>query len=66
MLITELNIHQADLFYAQLIESHEGLSTSQSQAMNAALVLMLSNHIGDLDVLQQALALAKQTALESD
>lgn len=66
MLITELNIHQADLFYAQLIESHEGLSTSQSQAMNAALVLMLSNHIGDLDVLQQAIALAKQTALESD
>lgn len=66
MLITELNIHQADLFYAQLIESHEGLSTSQSQAMNAALVLMLSNHIGDQDVLQQALALAKQTALESD
>lgn len=66
MLITELNIHQADLFYAHLIESHEGLSTSQSQAMNAALVLMLSNHIGDLDVLHQAIALAKQTALESD
>ena len=36
MLKTELNIAQADHFYAQLIESHEGLSTSQSHAMNAA------------------------------
>lgn len=66
MLKIELNLNQADHFYANLIESHEGLSTSQSQAMNAALVLMLSNHLGDLEVLKEAIALARQTALESD
>lgn len=66
MLTTELNIAHVDDFYAMLIESHEGLSTSQSHAMNAALVLILSNHIGQPDLLQQALQMARHTAEQSD
>ncbi|GAA5089471.1 MULTISPECIES: DUF2783 domain-containing protein [Paenalcaligenes] len=66
MLNTDLNIEQVDEFYAQLIEAHEDLSTSQSHAMNAALVLLLSNHIGKRTVLENALQIARQTALTSD
>ncbi|NLJ63309.1 MAG: DUF2783 domain-containing protein [Alcaligenaceae bacterium] len=66
MLNTELNIEQVDEFYAQLIEAHEDLSPSQSHAMNAALVLLLSNHIGKRTVLENALQIARQTALTSD
>lgn len=66
MLNTELNIEQVDEFYAQLIEAHEDLSPSQSHAMNAALVLLLSNHIGKRTVLENALQIARQTALTCD
>lgn len=66
MLNTELNLARVDDFYAMLIESHEGLTTSQSHAMNAALVLILSNHIGQPEVLKQALSMARDTAELSD
>lgn len=49
-----------DDFYEQLIDTHRGLSDEQSRLLNARLVLLLANHIGDLDVLQQALAAARQ------
>lgn len=66
MLNTQTNLKNIDDFYAMLIESHEGLSNSQSQAMNAALVLILSNHIGQCEVIKQALDVARATALQSD
>lgn len=66
MLTTELNLARVDDFYAMLIESHEDLTTSQSHAMNAALVLILSNHIGQPEVLKQALSMARDTAELSD
>ncbi len=49
-----------DDFYEQLIDTHRGLGDEQSRLLNARLVLLLANHIGDLDVLQQALAAARQ------
>ena len=49
-----------DDFYEQLIHTHRGLSDEQSRLLNAKLVLLLANHIGDLDVLQQALAAARR------
>ena len=49
-----------DDFYEQLIHTHRGLSDAQSRLLNARLVLLLANHIGDLDVLQQALTAARQ------
>lgn len=48
-----------DRFYEMLIESHRGLSDEHSELMNARLVLLLANHIGDLRVLQEALAAAR-------
>lgn len=53
------NIGGADDFYADLLSAHEGLSKSDSDALNARLVLVLANHIGDRAVLGQALAAAK-------
>ncbi len=48
-----------DDFYQALIEAHRGLSDEESLALNARLILLLSNHIGDLAVLREALALAR-------
>lgn len=53
------NIPNADDFYADLLAAHEGLSKEESDAFNARLLLILANHIGDRDVLADALAAAK-------
>jgi hypothetical protein len=52
---------RGDDFYEALIRAHEGLSDEQSHAMNARLVLVLANHIGDLAVLKDAIARARQS-----
>lgn len=62
---TRRNLAAPDDFYENLIDAHRDLSDAQSQALNAALVLLLSNHIGDTDVLHEALAAARKIALES-
>ncbi len=54
----EPNIDRPDDFYAELLAVHEGLTKSQSDALNARLILILANQIGDRDVLSQALAAA--------
>jgi hypothetical protein len=51
-----------DDFYDALIAAHQGLSEEQSQLLNARLVLLLANHIGELDVLREALTLAQRDA----
>jgi 3-(3-hydroxy-phenyl)propionate hydroxylase len=50
-----------DAAYRAIIEAHRGLPDEQSAALNAALVLILANQIGDHAVLAEALALAKAT-----
>ena len=60
MLKTEPNIARPDDFYAQLLAAHDGKSKQESDALNARLVLILSNHIGDADVLEQAVHLAAE------
>ena len=50
-----------DQAYRLLIEAHRGLSDEASAALNARLILILANQIGDLDVLREALALAAAT-----
>ena len=57
-LILTPNIDGADDFYAELLAAHEGLSKAESDALNARLVLVLANHIGEREVLGQALAAA--------
>jgi hypothetical protein len=51
-----------DDFYEALIEAHNGLTDEQSEALNARLILLLANHIGDLRVLREALHAAKASA----
>ena len=48
-----------DDFYEALIEAHRGLTDAQSQQLNARLVLLLANHIGDLTVIEEALRAAR-------
>lgn len=48
-----------DDFYELLVDGHRGLSNAQSELMNARLVLLLANHIGDLQVLREAIAAAR-------
>jgi predicted protein tyrosine phosphatase len=48
-----------DDFYQALIDCHRGLSDEQSRAVNARLILLLANHVGDLRVLNEALAAAR-------
>lgn len=57
---TEPNLANPDEFYARLLAAHEGLSKAESDALNARLVLILSNHIGDAQVLDQAISLAAE------
>jgi Protein of unknown function (DUF2783) len=57
----EPRIDAPDDFYEALIEAHRGLSDAESQALNARLILLLANHIGDLEVLCEALTLARET-----
>jgi predicted protein tyrosine phosphatase len=52
---------RGDDFYEILIRAHAGLSEAGSHTLNARLVLILANHIGDLGVLQQALVLARRS-----
>lgn len=59
MLNTQPNLQACDDFYDALITAHQGLNTDESHAMNARLVLLMANHIGDSDVLQNALQLAR-------
>ncbi|MCP5074749.1 MAG: DUF2783 domain-containing protein [Rhodobacteraceae bacterium] len=59
-LIKTPNIADADGFYAALLETHEGLTEDESQALNARLILILSNHIGDREALNGALVLASE------
>lgn len=55
---TQANIRMPDEFYAELLSVHEGLSKAESDALNARLILLLANHIGDREVLSQALRAA--------
>lgn len=56
------NIPDPDDFYTELLAVHEGLSKAESDALNARLILVLANHIGDRDVLRAALAAAANPA----
>ena len=57
---SEPNLAENDDFYASLLAAHKGLSDADSQALNARLILILANHIGELDTLEEALALARE------
>ena len=61
-LVTAPRLDAPDDFYQALIDAHQPLSTDESHALNARLVLLLSNHVGALPVLREALAAARGAA----
>ena len=56
---TKSRFPNPDAAYVALVEARRGLSEEQAAAFDTRLALILANHIGDLDVLKQAIALAK-------
>ena len=61
----EPNLKDPDGLYAAILDTHADLSESESVALNARLVLLLANHIGEEAVVREALALARQSIDEA-
>ena len=52
------HLQDADGFYEQLLDAHAGLSRDQSEALNARLILLLANQVGDARMLRECIAAA--------
>ena len=63
ILNTEPNLPAPDDFYEELIALHRDLTDAQSALVNARLILLLANHIGDVDVLRAAMAAAREAVV---
>jgi hypothetical protein len=59
-LSTSSNFARPDDAFRAVVEAHRSLSETESADLDATLVLILANHIGDIDVLRDAIALAKR------
>ncbi len=57
---TTLSQQDADNFYEQLLDAHQGLSEQQSALLNARLILLLANHVGDAKLLKECVEAARQ------
>jgi hypothetical protein len=64
-LSTSSNFAKPDDAFRAVVEAHRGLNDEQSADLDAALVLILANHIGDLDVLREAIELAKRRMIDT-
>jgi Protein of unknown function (DUF2783) len=60
---TTLYFQDADTFYEQLLDAHNGLDEAQSEMLNARLILLLANQIGDAQVLRECVAAARAMPL---
>ncbi len=60
-LVTQSQFAEPDAAYVALVEARRGLSLEAAAALDTRLALILANHIGDLDVLKEAIALARST-----
>ena len=63
-LSTKSRFPDPDRAYRALIEAHRGLSDEESAALNTRLVLILANHVGSLEVLAEAITLARRSLAE--
>lgn len=64
-LSTSSNFAKPDDAFRAIVEAHRGLSDAQSADLDAALVLILANHIGDIAVLREAITLAKRRVIDA-
>ncbi len=58
---TESRFENPDAAFQLIVDAHRSLDAEESAKFNARLVLLLANHIGDMDVLRQAVEAAKQS-----
>ena len=63
---TDPNIARPDDFYEMLIDTHRGLTEEQSRDVNAKLILLLANHVGDIEVLREAMDIARRGQQSAD
>ena len=61
-LSTESRLARPDDVYARLVEAYSDLDEAESHKLSAKLILLLANHIGDPEVLEEALAVARSEA----
>ncbi|WP_315781440.1 MULTISPECIES: DUF2783 domain-containing protein [unclassified Bradyrhizobium] len=64
-LSTASNFAKPDDAFRAIVEAHRGLSDLESADLDAALVLILANHIGDIGVLREAVTLAKRSMADT-
>jgi hypothetical protein len=64
-LSTASNFAKPDDAFRAVVEAHRGLNDEQSADLDAALVLILANHIGDIEVLREAIELAKRRVIDT-
>lgn len=57
---TTTHFEDADAFYEQLLDAHRDLSTEQSALLNARLILLLANQVGDARVLRDCVEAARR------
>jgi hypothetical protein len=62
---TSPRIADPDALFAALVEAHRDLDEAASRRLDARLVLLLANHIGDMEVLRQAIELARAEDLSA-
>ncbi|MDC1172607.1 DUF2783 domain-containing protein [Alphaproteobacteria bacterium] len=58
------NIEAPDDFYEMLINAHDGLSNSDSRLLNANLILLLANQVGKVEILEEAISVARKSVVE--
>jgi len=63
---TNARFADPDAAFRMIIEAYRGLSDDACADLNARLVLILANQVGDLDVLREAIALSKKTLPKRD
>ena len=63
---TSPRLADADAFFALVMDAHRGLDAEASRRLDARLALILANHIGDMAVLREAIALARDPAHPPD
>lgn len=63
-LITDNNFTDPDAFYAALADVYRDRSEAENEVINARLILLLANQVGDQEILQEALSIAGQATTQ--
>ena len=58
---TQPNLSDADAFYEQLLDAHANLDREASELLNARLILLLANQVGDAKLLRECIEAAQKT-----